>query len=124
MQATLTSIYEGPNIYAPVAAIRCRIDFGALEDWPTGRLGAAFTDALLDLLPGLRDHGEPEGAPGGFVHAMVESDGVPLGRVLAHAAVELQRLGEADVSFAGAWPAGGPGLHDVVFGYETQEVDM
>ena len=36
----------------------------ALEEWPTGRLGAAFVDRLLATLPGLREHGCSYGEPG------------------------------------------------------------
>ncbi len=114
MKVTHTAVYEGPNIYAPVPLIRCQIDLEGFEDWPTGRLGSAFIDALLDYLPGLREHGQSEGAPGSFAQAIGDKDGVPLSHVVAHVAVELQRLGAADVSFAGAWPAGRPGVYDVV----------
>ena len=124
MQVTVISIYEGPNIYAPVPLIRCQIDLEGFEDWPTGRLGSAFIDALLDYLPGLREHGQSEGAPGSFAQAIGDKDGVLLSHVVAHVAVELQRLGAADVSFAGAWPAGRPGVYDVVYGYEAKEVGM
>ncbi|MCZ6610756.1 MAG: cyanophycin synthetase, partial [Alphaproteobacteria bacterium] len=124
MKVIQTAIYEGPNVYAPIQVIRWRVDLGALEDWPTGRLGTDFTEALLDRLPGLDGQGGSEGAPGDFARAMVEKDGVSLGQVLAHTAIELQRLGGADVSFAGAWPAGRPGVYDVVYGYEAKEVGM
>ncbi len=113
MKVTATTVYEGPNIYAPVPVIRWRIDLGRLEQWPTGRLGVAFVDALVECLPGLRGHGGSEGVPGGFALAMAENDGVPLGEVMARAAQEVQRLGGADVEFAGARPVGG-GVCDVL----------
>jgi cyanophycin synthetase len=124
MKVIQTAVYEGPNIHAPVPAIHLRIDLGELEEWPTGRLGPAFTEALLDHLPGLGRHGGSEGAPGSFAGAMAEKDGVSLAEVLAHAVLELQRLGGLDVEFAEARPAGGPGIYDVVYGYEEAVVGM
>jgi cyanophycin synthetase len=124
MKVIQTAVYEGPNIYAPVPAIRWRVDLGPLEEWPTGRLGAAFADALLDRLPGLGGQGGSEGAPGDFARAMVEKDGVSLGQVLAHAATELQRLGGADIEFAEARPAGAAGIYDVLYGYEEAVVGI
>ena len=123
MKVTATTVYEGPNIHAPVPVIRWRIDLEGLEEWPTGRLGAAFVDALLECLPGLRGHGGSDGAPGGFAQAMAENYGVPLGEVMARAVVELQRLGGADVEFAGARPVGG-GVYDVLCGYEERAVGV
>jgi len=46
MKVTTTTVYEGPNIHAPVPVIHWRIELEGLEEWPTGRLGAAFVDAL------------------------------------------------------------------------------
>ena len=48
MKITATSVYGGPNIYALFPMIRHTLDLGVLEDWPTGRLGAAFVDRLLE----------------------------------------------------------------------------
>ena len=44
------NVYVGPSLYAHFPVIRLVLDLGALEDWPTGRLGAAYVDALLAAL--------------------------------------------------------------------------
>ena len=124
MKVIQTAVYEGPNVYAPVPVIRWRIGLGALEDWPTGRLGAAFTEALLAHLPGLGRHGGSEDAAGAFARAMAEKEGVSLAEVLAHAVLEMQNLGGLDVEFAEARPAGAPGVYDVLCAYEEAEVGM
>ena len=58
------SVYVGPSLYARFPVIRLELDLGALEEWPTGRLGTGFVDALAGALPGLAEHGcsyrEPE----------------------------------------------------------------
>ena len=51
------AVYVGPSLYAHFPVIRLRIDLGELEAWPTGRLGPAFVERLLDALPGLQEHG-------------------------------------------------------------------
>ena len=40
------SVYVGPSLYARFPVIRLELDLGALESWPTGRLGPEFVDAL------------------------------------------------------------------------------
>ena len=39
------AVYVGPSLYAHFPVIRLDVDLGALEDWPSGKLGPAFTDA-------------------------------------------------------------------------------
>lgn len=124
MKVIQTAVYEGPNIYVPVPVVRWRIDLGELEEWPTGRLGPAFTDALLDRLPGMGGQDGSEGALGDFARTMVEKDGVSLSQVLGHTAIELQRLGGADIEFAEARPTGAAGIYDVLYGYEEAEVGI
>jgi hypothetical protein len=55
MRIVSTNVYVGPNLYAHFPVIRHVLDLGELEDWPTGRLGAAFVDPLLVALPGLNE---------------------------------------------------------------------
>ena len=58
MKILTTNVYVGPNIYARFPVIRHVLDLGELEEWPTGRLGDAFVepllDALVDLAPEVR----------------------------------------------------------------------
>ncbi len=39
------SVYVGPSLYARFPVIRLELDLGALEAWPTGRLGPLFVDS-------------------------------------------------------------------------------
>ncbi|HSQ61482.1 MAG TPA: cyanophycin synthetase [Acidobacteriota bacterium] len=119
-----SSVYFGPNIYALFPVIRLTVDLGELESWPTGRLGAPFIDALLEALPGLREHGCSYGEPGGFVRRLTEDDGTWLGHVLEHVAIELQNVAGAKVTFGKTREAGAPGSYDVVYQYEQAEVGV
>ena len=40
------AVYVGPSLYAHFPVIRLDVDLGELEEWPSGRLGPAFTDRL------------------------------------------------------------------------------
>nr|MBP6750543.1 hypothetical protein [Xanthomonadaceae bacterium] len=51
------SVYVGPSLYAHFPVIRLELDLGALEQWPTGKLGEAYVDALVEAVPGLKEHG-------------------------------------------------------------------
>jgi cyanophycin synthetase len=77
------SVYVGPSLYARFPVIRLELDLGALEAWPTGRLGSGFVDALAAALPGLVEHGCSYREPGGFFRRMREGDGTWLGHVLS-----------------------------------------
>ena len=47
------NVYVGPSLYAHFPVIKLVLDLGALEAWPTGKLGPAYVDALVAALPGL-----------------------------------------------------------------------
>ena len=70
MRIESTNVYVGPNLFARFPVIRHIIDLGELEAWPTGRLGDAFIEPLLEVLPGLHEHGCSYREPGGFVRRM------------------------------------------------------
>jgi cyanophycin synthetase len=115
--------FVGPSIYAHFPVIRLEVDLGALEAWPTMRLGRGFIDALVERLPGLAEHGCSYGEPGGFIRRMTEDEGTWLGHVLEHVAIELQNMAGEDVTFGKTRSIEGrPGVYDVVFEYEQAEV--
>ena len=93
------SVYLGPSLYAHFPVIRLTVDLGELEQWPSSRLGGRFIDALLDALPGLREHGCSFGQPGGFVRRLTEDEGTWLGHILEHVALELQNAAGSEVTF-------------------------
>ncbi len=115
------SVYVGPSHYAHFPVIRLRLDLGALEAWPTSRLGPDFVEGLLSALPGLHEHGCSYGEPGGFVRRMTEDEGTWLGHVLEHVAIELQNLAGIRVTFGKTRGAGTEGVYDVVYEYEQRD---
>src|SRR5580692_1245057 len=115
------SVYVGPSLYARFPVIRLELDLGALEAWPTGRLGGEFVDALAAALPGLAQHGCSYREPGGFLRRMREDEGTWLGHVLEHVAIELQNIAGEEVTFGKTRSAGSPGVYTVVYEYAQRD---
>ncbi|MBA3498361.1 MAG: hypothetical protein H0T86_14770, partial [Gemmatimonadales bacterium] len=44
------AVYVGPSLYARFPVIRLEVDLGPLENWPSAKLGPAFTDRLVAAL--------------------------------------------------------------------------
>jgi cyanophycin synthetase len=115
------SVYVGPSLYAHFPVIRLELDLGALESWPTGRLGPGFVDALAAALPGLAEHGCSYKEPGGFIRRMREDEGTWLGHVLEHVAIELQNMAGEEVTFGKTRSSGSPGVYTVVYEYAQRD---
>ena len=116
------SVFVGPSLYAHFPVIRLELDLGALEAWPTGRLGPDFVQALVAALPGLAEHGCSYREPGGFIRRMNEGDGTWLGHVLEHVAIELQNIAGEDVTFGKTRSIDGrAGVYSVVYEYAQRE---
>jgi cyanophycin synthetase len=115
------NVYVGPSIYAHFPVIRLTLDLGALEAWPTGRLGPVFVDGLIAAIPTLAEHGCSYREPGGLIRRMREDQGTWLGHVFEHVAIELQNIAGEDVSFGRTRGAGEPGVYNVVYEYAQRE---
>ena len=76
------AVFVGPSLYAHFPVIRLHVDLGPLEEWPSGKLGPAFTEPLLAALPGLHTHTCSYGKPGGFVRRLTEGEGTWMGHIL------------------------------------------
>jgi len=99
MRIVSTDVYIGPNRYALFPCIAHEVDLEELEQWPTGRLGSGFVDALLAAVPSLREHGCSYREEGGFERRMREDEGTWLGHVYEHVILEIQHMAGHDVSF-------------------------
>ena len=122
MRITARSVFVGPSQYAHFPVIRLELDLGVLEQWPTGRLGPQYVDALVAALPELKQHGCSYKEPGGFIRRMQEDEGTWLGHVLEHVAIELQNMAGEDVTFGRTRSIPGrPGVYSVVYEYAQRE---
>jgi cyanophycin synthetase len=124
MRIVQRSVYLGPSLYAHFPVIRLVVDLEELEEWPSGRLGAEFNEALLEVLPGLHRHGCSYREPGGFVRRLTEDDGTWMGHILEHVAIELQNMAGSPVTFGKTRGTGDPGQYDVVYQYAQEDVGL
>ena len=116
------SVFVGPSLYAHFPVIRLELDLERLEEWPTGRLGPEFVDALVEAVPGLAEHGCSYRTPGGLIRRMKEGEGTWLGHVLEHVAIELQNMAGEDVTFGKTRSIDGrPGVYSVIYEYAQRE---
>src|SRR3954463_11954845 len=118
------AVFVGPSLYAHFPVIRLDVDLGPLEDWPSGKLGPAFTDPLIAALPGLKAHGCSYGKPGGFIRRLTEGEGTWMGHIFEHVALELQNVAGETVTFGKTRSQGPRGQYYVVYQYEQQEVGL
>ena len=123
MKIVSTNVYVGPNIWAHFRVIRHVLDLGELEHWPTGRLGDAFIEPLLDVLPGLHEHGCSYREPGGFIRRLREDEGTWLGHVMEHVAIELQNVAGSPVTYGRTRSIDDqPRHYNMVFEYKDEAV--
>ncbi|MGB5629732.1 MAG: cyanophycin synthetase [Woeseiaceae bacterium] len=123
MKIESTNVYLGPNVFARFPVIRHILDLGELEAWPTGKLGDDFIGPLLEMLPGLQEHGCSYQEPGGFIRRLREGEGTWLGHVMEHVAIELQVVAGSDVTFGRTRSIDGrPGFYNMVFQYKDADV--
>jgi cyanophycin synthetase len=125
MKIVSTNVYVGPNVFAHFRVIRHILDLGELEHWPTQRLGDAFVQPMLDMLPGLHEHGCSYKEPGGFVRRLHEEEGTWLGHVMEHVAIELQNVAGSPVTYGRTRSLDGqPGHYNMVFEYKDEAVGL
>jgi cyanophycin synthetase len=123
MRIVSTNVYVGPNVFAHFRVIRHVLDLGELEHWPTGRLGDAFIEPLLESLPGLHEHGCSYKEPGGFVRRLRDDEGTWMGHVMEHVAIELQNVAGSPVTYGRTRSIEGePARYNMVFEYKDEAV--
>jgi cyanophycin synthetase len=117
-----TRVYRGPNLWSYDKAIHLVVDLGSLEDFPTDRL-PGFSENLLQLLPGLREHSCSRGRRGGFVERLDE--GTWLGHVAEHVALALQQAVGHDIRRGKTRQVKGErGHYHVIYGYVDENVGL
>jgi len=117
-----TRVYRGANIWSYERAIHLVVDLGSLEQFPTNTV-PGFTDNLLQMLPGLREHSCSRGRRGGFVERL--NEGTWLGHVAEHTALALQQVVGHDIRRGKTRSVKGrPGHYNVIYGYVDEQVGL
>jgi cyanophycin synthetase len=117
-----TRVYRGANVWSYDQAIHLVVDLGSLENHPTNTL-PGFTDNLLQMLPGLREHSCSRGRRGGFVERL--NEGTWLGHVAEHCALALQQVVGHDMRRGKTRQVKGRlGVYNVIYGYADEQVGL
>ncbi len=117
-----TRVYRGANVWSYERAIHLVVDLGVLEQFPSNLL-PDFTDHLVQMLPGLREHSCSRGRRGGFVERLHE--GTWLGHVAEHCALALQQVVGHDIRRGKTrMVKDRPGVYNVVYGYVDEQVGL
>ena len=117
-----TRVYRGANVWSYDKAIHLVVDLGVLEQFPTNQL-PGFTEHLLEMLPGLREHSCSRGRRGGFVERLEE--GTWLGHVAEHCALALQQVVGHDIRRGKTRQVKGrTGVYNVIYGYVDEGVGL
>lgn len=89
-------VFPGKNIYSHMPVVKMTLDIGRYAEIPTNVI-KGFNNRLLELFPGLKEHSCGTGVPGGFIGRL--SEGILIGHVLEHLAIELQVMHGHDVFY-------------------------
>ncbi len=117
-----TRVYRGANVWSYDRAIHLVVDLGSLEQFPTNTL-PDFTEHLLQMLPGLRDHSCSRGRRGGFVERL--NEGTWLGHVSEHVSLALQQVVGHDIRRGKTRQVKGrEGVYNVIYGYVDEQVGL
>lgn len=124
MKIVSTNVFVGPNIWAGFPVIRHVVDLGVLEDWPSAKIGDAWIEALVEALPGLRDHGCSYREAGGLIRRLREGEGTWLGHIAEHVALEIQGVAGSEVTFGRTRGTGVKGQYNLVYEYRQRDVGL
>jgi cyanophycin synthetase len=122
MSVTEVGVYRGPHYYSHTPMVRIQVDLSLLEEWPTNRI-PGFSEALLEMLPGVGRHGCSLRVRGGFERRL--RDGTWLGHVAEHVALELQTLAGSRATRGKTRSVKNrPGVYNVMFAYNEERVGL
>lgn len=117
-----TRVYRGANVWSYEKSIHLVVDLGSLEEFPTNTL-PGFTDELVAMLPGLREHSCSRGRRGGFVERL--NEGTWLGHVAEHVALALQQVVGHDIRRGKTrMVKGQKGVYNIIYGYVDEQVGI
>src|ERR1700680_951827 len=106
MQTFQTQVYGGASYWAPVPVIRFLLEIGELEEQRTNRI-PGFYEKLATTLPTMHGHRCAADKGNGLFERVRE--GVSLGHVTEHTALELQNLAGQKAGNGHACPGTDPG---------------
>ena len=112
---------RGANFWSSRPVTRLDVSVGAYDDLSSAQ-APGFTEALLEVMPGLWDHRCSIGERGGFVTRLRRGTYAP--HIAEHVGLELQAMIGHDVGYGRARGGDRPGEYTVVFEHLHAEVGL
>lgn len=112
---------RGPNYWSirRHKLIVMRLDLENLAEKPSNEI-PGFYEGLIAALPSLEQHFCSPGVPGGFLSRV--NGGTMMGHIIEHVALELQEMAGMPVGFGRTRETATPGVYQVVFEYQDEQV--
>src|SRR5215831_2673269 len=116
-------VMQGPNYWSNYRQklIVMKLDLEGTEDYPTNKIDG-FAERLEELMPSLYNHRCSKKEQGGFFQCVRE--GVWMGHVVEHIALELQSLAGMECGFGRTHSTREPGIYHVVFSYQVENAGI
>jgi cyanophycin synthetase len=121
IRVTTLHATRGLNYWSRRPVIRMDLSVGAYDDISSAEV-PGFADAIVQALPGLRDHECSIGTRGGFVHRLRRGTYAP--HIIEHVALELQLMAGYDVSYGKTRGGDEPGEYTLVFEHGHEQMGL
>jgi cyanophycin synthetase len=112
---------RGANYWSRLAITRMDLLIGAYEDISSADV-SGLTSALVEAMPGLRDHRCSIGEPGGFIIRLKRGTYLP--HIVEHVALELQGMIGHDVGYGRTRGGDEPGEYTLIFEHIHEAVGL
>ena len=112
---------RGANYWSRLSITRMDLTVGAYEDISSADV-PGVTTALVDAMPGLRDHRCSIGEPGGFIIRLKRGTYLP--HIVEHVALELQGMIGHDVGYGRTRGGDDPGEYTLIFEHMHESVGL
>src|SRR4051812_17356912 len=112
---------RGANYWSRLAITRMDLLIGAYENISSSD-APGFTSALVNAMPGLRDHRCSIGEPGGFIIRLKRGTYLP--HIVEHVALELQGMIGHDVGYGRTRGGDEPGEYTLIFEHIHEAVGL
>ena len=112
---------RGANYWSRLPITRMDLSIGAYEEISSADV-PGFTESLVSVMPGLRDHRCSIGEPGGFLIRLKR--GTYCAHIVEHVALELQGMIGYNVGYGRTRGGDGVGEYTLVFEHEHEAVGL
>lgn len=121
VRMTALQATRGANYWSRLAITRMDLTVGAYEDISSADV-PGVTSALVEVMPGLRDHRCSIGEPGGFIIRLKRGTYLP--HIVEHVALELQGMIGHDVGYGRTRGGDQPGEYTLIFEHLHEAVGL